>query len=121
MNRLHITPLPGIQFGFQRQVRHPDDRVHRGADLVAHVGEELALCLVGRLCLVFCLLQTLVERTPLGDVLVHAGGAHGTPLIVAPHDPAGGLYPHPVAVAVAHPELGLEVVRTAFQMHLKLL
>ena len=29
--------------GAERQVGHADDRVHRGPDLVAHVGEELAL------------------------------------------------------------------------------
>jgi hypothetical protein len=31
------------------QVGHADDGVHRGADLVAHVGQEGALGLVGRL------------------------------------------------------------------------
>ena len=33
----------------QRQVRHAEDRVHRRADLVAHVGQELALGLRRRL------------------------------------------------------------------------
>ena len=38
-----------VEVGLQRQVRHADDGVHRRADLVAHVGEESALGLVGRL------------------------------------------------------------------------
>ncbi len=33
----------------QRQVGHADDAVHRGADLVAHVRQEVALGLVGRI------------------------------------------------------------------------
>jgi hypothetical protein len=28
---------------FKQQAAHPDDTVHRRADLVAHVGQELAL------------------------------------------------------------------------------
>jgi hypothetical protein len=30
------------QLGIEREVRHADDAVHRRADLMAHVGEELA-------------------------------------------------------------------------------
>ena len=32
-----------LQFGGQQQIEHADDAVHRGADLVAHRGEELRL------------------------------------------------------------------------------
>ena len=32
-----------IELCFERQVRHADDRVHRRADLMTHVGEEVAL------------------------------------------------------------------------------
>ena len=33
----------GVELRAAAQVGHADDRVHRRADLVAHVGEELAL------------------------------------------------------------------------------
>ena len=49
--RLHlvdVVPLPGRQLGLEHQVRQADDRVHRSADLVAHVGEETGLGLGGR-------------------------------------------------------------------------
>ena len=32
-----------VELGLEQQPRHADDRVHRGADLVAHGGEELGL------------------------------------------------------------------------------
>ena len=38
---LHIVALPRVQVGLQRQLRHADDGVHRGADLVAHVGQKV--------------------------------------------------------------------------------
>ena len=38
----------GVQLGVAQQAGHADDGVHRRADLVAHVGQERALGLVGR-------------------------------------------------------------------------
>ena len=38
----------GGQLGFQQEFRHADDAVHRRADFVAHVGQKLALGVVGR-------------------------------------------------------------------------
>jgi hypothetical protein len=35
--------LLGRQTGFKRKLSHADDAVHRRPDLVAHVGQELAL------------------------------------------------------------------------------
>src|SRR5262249_36910509 len=35
--------LLGGQFGLQEQAVHPDNTVHRGADFMRHVGEELGL------------------------------------------------------------------------------
>ena len=35
------------QIGLQREVRHPDDGVHRSADFMAHVGQEIRLGLGG--------------------------------------------------------------------------
>src|ERR1035441_9561247 len=44
-----ILALLGIDGGIRRQRRHSHDGVHRGANLVTHVGQELALAAVGRL------------------------------------------------------------------------
>ena len=38
-----------VEVGVEHQLGHADDAVHRRADLVAHVGQELALGAVGRL------------------------------------------------------------------------
>ena len=38
-----VLPLLGGQLGVERELGHAEDAVHRGADLVAHVGQELAL------------------------------------------------------------------------------
>ena len=42
-----IVVLPGGQVGFPQQVRHAHDRVHGGANLVAHVGHKIGLGLSG--------------------------------------------------------------------------
>ncbi len=41
-DNLEILPLAGIELGVEHQLRHADNTVHRGANLVAHVGEEFA-------------------------------------------------------------------------------
>jgi hypothetical protein len=38
-----VIALAVVQFGLQGEVGHADDGVHRGADLVAHVGQEVRL------------------------------------------------------------------------------
>ena len=43
LNLIQIILLFGCQLGFQRQVAHTDNRIHRGADLVAHVGQKITL------------------------------------------------------------------------------
>ncbi|HKP04767.1 MAG TPA: hypothetical protein VJU77_15550 [Chthoniobacterales bacterium] len=40
---VEILPLGAIETRFEDQVRHADDAVHRGANLVAHVRDEFAL------------------------------------------------------------------------------
>ncbi|MNH01334.1 hypothetical protein D3C79_605510 [compost metagenome] len=40
MHLLDVVALTTIQLCTQRQMAHTDDGVHRGADLVAHIGEE---------------------------------------------------------------------------------
>ncbi len=42
-NGRQTLDLIGRQLGIERQLRHPDDPVHRRPDFVAHVREELAL------------------------------------------------------------------------------
>ena len=43
----HVVALLGVEVAGQRQSRQADDRIHRRADLVAHVGEEARLGLGG--------------------------------------------------------------------------
>jgi hypothetical protein len=45
MDLLDVVALlgGGRDLGLQREVRHADDGVHRRADFVAHVGQEVAL------------------------------------------------------------------------------
>src|SRR5262249_16389448 len=56
------------QLRAQRQLRHPDDAVHRSADLVAHVGEELALRAVGSFCCFLSLLDLDFSPFPLDEL-----------------------------------------------------
>ena len=42
-HRVHVAPLPLVEVGAGEQFRHAEHAVHRRADLVAHVGEELVL------------------------------------------------------------------------------
>ena len=37
---MHIIPLVFIQIGFERKIGHTDNCVHRGSDLVAHIGQK---------------------------------------------------------------------------------
>jgi len=55
------------QLAFE-ELREPDDRVQRRAQLVAHVRQELGLGGVGRLRGVLGLSQALAEPLPLRDV-----------------------------------------------------
>ncbi len=61
--------LLGRQFGVEQQFRHADDAVHRRADFVAHIGEELAFGAVGRLGRVAGLLERQFGVLAVGDVV----------------------------------------------------
>ena len=61
----------GRRRGFPRQVRHAQNRVHRGADFVAHVGQEGALRLAGGLGRRASLHEGRVDGPFLGDVVDH--------------------------------------------------
>ena len=43
LDQIEILTLLGLERGVAQQLRHADDAIHRRADLVAHVGEKLAL------------------------------------------------------------------------------
>ena len=66
---LQVLALLGRELGVQDQLGHADDAVHRGADLVAHVGEELALGPAGRLGGLLGAAQFLLGPLPHADVL----------------------------------------------------
>ena len=42
-----VVGLHVVEIGLLDEVEHPHDRIHRGADLVAHVGQELRFGFVG--------------------------------------------------------------------------
>jgi len=46
-DRLGKIPLLRVQMGVEEDIAHPDDAIHRGADLMRHIGEELAFGLIG--------------------------------------------------------------------------
>ena len=48
-----VFPLLRVELGVQTELGHAQDTVHRGADLMAHVGEKGAfrlVCLAGHFC-----------------------------------------------------------------------
>ena len=47
LDRHQVVALMLVEAGVERQLGHADDPVHRGADLVAHVGQEFALRAAG--------------------------------------------------------------------------
>ena len=46
-NQLQVIHLLQRQVGVQEKVGHPDNAVHRRPDFMAHVGQEIALGLIG--------------------------------------------------------------------------
>ena len=55
-----VFPLVVRQLGIEDQFGHADDRVHRRANLVTHVGEEVALGFARRVRSLFCFAQFLL-------------------------------------------------------------
>ena len=76
MDGLRETLLLRIEIGLEEQLGHAQHRVHRGADLVAHGGQEVALGTAGRLGMIAGLGERieLVEQSPtrLGQMRRHA-------------------------------------------------
>ena len=69
-NGLGEFPLLRGQLGVQDEIGHADHAVHRRADLVTHVRQELGLCLVGQLGLVGQLDRPLRGRLQLVGALL---------------------------------------------------
>ncbi len=89
---LRVVTLHRIEFGFQQQLAHPDHTVHRRADLMAHVGQELALRPVCGSCRLRRFDQGLLIAFLLVDVLRHAAQAQWRAVLVA-FDRAAGAKP----------------------------
>ncbi len=66
---LRVILLLRVELGAEQQTGHADDRIHRGADFVAHVGQEFRLGLVGLLGGVLRGDQLFLDLLALGDVL----------------------------------------------------
>jgi hypothetical protein len=69
---LDVVALARRQAVLECEVGHADDRVHRRAQLVRHVGEEARLGLAGRLGCLARLLHRDLGLLARGDVLDHA-------------------------------------------------
>ena len=68
LDLLHIVALLRVQGGAQGQLGHPDDPGHGGADLMAHIGQEFTLGVVGGLGGRPRLIQLLLIQLAPGDV-----------------------------------------------------
>ena len=64
----HVVVLARVQARFERQVRHANDGVHRGADFVAHVGQKIGLECCRLLGQVLGAQQVLLGQLAFGDV-----------------------------------------------------
>ena len=71
LHRPQVVALLGRELGPQRQFGHADDGVHRRANLVAHVGEKLALGFRGFFGALLGDLE-LASRVPLRSVTSRA-------------------------------------------------
>ena len=78
-----VLALLGGELGVQRQLGHADDAVHGRADLVAHVGQELALGPVGGLGGLLGPHQLPLRLLPLGDVREADDGPLDLPVAAA--------------------------------------
>ena len=63
-----MTALLFIQFTLQHQFGKPQDTVHRRADLVAHIGEEIRLCACRLLCVLACAGEEKFQFNPLRHI-----------------------------------------------------
>jgi len=97
-DRAEVFPLAGRQLGVEGQFGHADDAVHRGADLVAHVGQELALGPGGRLGRLAGAVGVALGLPAVGDLAfegvvrpLQLGGPLADPAVEVVVGPAQGL------------------------------
>ena len=64
-----------VEVRIEGQFRHAEDSIHRRADLVAHVGQELTLGAAGRFRCFLGLVQLLLRALAIGNILVEAKDA----------------------------------------------
>ena len=83
LDRREAVGLVRREIGLERERRHADDAVHRRPDLVAHVGQELALRAVGRFSGLFGLRQFLLRALPIRAVAGDGQESHRPALRVA--------------------------------------
>ena len=81
------------QLGVQRQVGHADDAVHRSANFVAHVGQELALRAVGRFGGFFGPLQIRLRLFAVGNIDVYAYDPADISVFIEDHSLSGSHVP----------------------------
>ncbi len=65
---LREIALLGVEAGFEEEIGEADDAVHRRADLVAHVREEVALGAVGHLGVDLGVLEFLLVNLARGNI-----------------------------------------------------
>ncbi len=94
-----------VQLGLQRQVGHADDGVHRRADLVAHVGQEVALGPGGLLGDLLGFPQLVLRQLGLGYVLGHAIHVGRLAISIPDHIPQGM---NPDHAAIDRPLVGID-------------
>ena len=76
-DRHGVIPLPLRQGCFEQESRQANDPVHRGADFMAHVGQELALGAVGFFRHGFCGMELVLGALAFCDVLHRPRHADG--------------------------------------------
>ncbi len=68
LDEVEVLPLFGREVGLERQARHPDNAVHRRADLMAHVGQEFTLGAAARFGCLLGHAQGFLRPLARGDV-----------------------------------------------------
>ena len=97
---VHELPLLAAEIGLEKKPRHADHAVHRRADLVTHVGQELGLGARRRLGRLLRPAQRLLGLPAVGDVLDRSDALRDPAAGVAHHRRARM---HPVHVSARRP------------------
>jgi hypothetical protein len=108
---IQVAALVGIQFAVQQHVGEAEDRIHRRADLVAHVGHEAGARGGGLLGFFLRLAQRVFHLAAFGDVEDDAVQPVQLAGVVA-H--AGAVFPQPAGAAVGVQQAVFDQVRTVF-------